>query len=442
MSQNKINLSIKRYEWNEIANDLIFEDELIDIINQISPNHTFSIFKVNYPYGVKIFERGTFYLPDKENKVYPITDKRIPDSIRESLNYNALPLGYLTGSGGVEVYSELDDRVFSLAYFERGLNLGIWEFFAPPTPFSVESGARSLQMLPKITEMGGYKRLRQNFGVTSAIPKKQFDQWYLFKEIANHKNFSQTWNCDILFFSSEWIKKIRTDPKWMPLYNFLFKRVWQHTEYSRNKMMLDTVWESFSRILTKNRIKPNSYIVDTLKHLTFVAMGAIPAFTTATNNLAAPVDGLLKVYLDDYVLKTYAPSMMQPHHFSINTPNDCVYYSLQVPTYLESIPKYRVPSSARIDLVELIDLMDYFIRELMNDSFMNDSINHIRNILNSVQFDYFHSESDKNMGIYPTSDMPIDDERLLYMPEGYEKRKFCERSSFVRGCIRISKKIF
>lgn len=441
MQTDRAELAIQEYLWEDVEKYFHTEPELIEIIRKLTPGKEYPVFKVSYPFGAKIFERGIFYLPDAEKRIFPITDSKIPHRIQDHLNYNTFPLGFLMGSGGVEVYTELEDRIFSLAYFEHGLNVGIWEMLAPPTPFTVIAGARSLHMLPKITEMGGHKRLKQRFSVTSSIPSKPFDQWYLFREIANHKNFEQPWTCEILFFSSKWMKKIKSDSKWRPFYNFILQRAWNHTEYSRSKIYYDFLWNNFTSFLEKNRIKPNSYIVDTLKHLIFVATGAIPAFMPATSNKAAPVDGLLKAYLEGYGLKTYAPTMMQPHHFSINVPNDFVYYSLQVPTYLESIPKYRSPSSARIDLAELIELMDRFMRELISNKLLIGSGHHIYEILSKIQFDYFHSEEDKDAGIYSSSGMPLDDERLLYMPQGYERRKFCERSTFVRGCVRISKKI-
>ncbi len=436
-----MDLAIEKLFWKDIKDYITDEPELVEIIDQLAHDNNYPIYKVSYSFAAEIFKQGIFHLPDrKTGKTIAITDSRIPKDILEALNYSALPLGILLGNGGVEVFAELEDRVFSLAYFTSGLNLGVWETFAYPTPFTVTAGARSLFMLPKTMEAEGYKRLKQRFGVTTPLSNNVFDQWHIFKEIINHKNFQESWSCDIFFLTTPWLKNLKTDPKLRNLYNFLLRRAWQHTEYSRNKMMLDMVWESFSRILTKNRIKPNTHIVDTLKHLIFVTTGALPAFSPAFSHKAAPIDELLKVYLENYELKTYAPSLMQPYHFSIATAADPVYYSLQVPTYLESTPKYRSPNSARADLSDLIELMDRFMQEFIRKNLSNDNLHHIHDILSMVQFDYFHSEEELDKGIYSSKELPTEDARFLYMPSGYENRSFCHRALFARGCVRISRK--
>ena len=436
-----MDLAIEKLFWKDIKEYITDEPELVEIIDQLERENNYPVFKVSYPFAAEIFKQGIFHLPDRETgKTIAITDSRISKDIQDALNYSALPLGILLGNGGVEVFSELEDRVFSLAYFTAGLNLGIWETFAYPTPFTVTAGARSLFMLPKTMEAEGYKRLKQRFGVTTPLSNNVFEQWHIFKEIAHHKNFRGSWRCDIIFLSAPCLEGLKTDPNRRTLYSFLLERAWRHTEYSRNKVMLDMVWESFSKVLTKDRIKPNTHIVDTLKHLIFVATGALPAFSPASDCKAAPIAELIKVYLDDYELKPYTPSLMQPHHFSIAAAADPVYYSLQVPTYLESMPKYRSPNSARADLSDLIELMDRSMQEFIRKNLSNGILHHIYDMLNEVQFDYFHSEAELNRGIYCSKELALEDERFLYLPPGYEKRSFCHRSLFTRGCVRISRK--
>jgi len=443
MRENAPKLAIERLSWQEARNVFSVEPELQTIIDELSPDYP--IFKATYPFGSIIFHKGVFFLPASNGNTIPINDPSIPSPIKEQLGYNTLPLGLLPGTAGTEVYSELEDRVFSIGYFEQGLHLGIWEALAPPTPFTISAGARSLHMLPKITDAAGHKRLRQIYNVTSPPPNTPFDQWSIMKQIANQKSFEQSWHCDVYFFSNEWMKQIKskTNKNWLAFFNFVLERAWAHTAYGRNKVMLDTLWESFSRQLAKERIKPNSHIIDLLKHLVFAAMGVIPTFSPATTNKPAPIDGLLSAYLDVYELKNYTPSLMQPHHFSIEADNDFGYCSLLVPTYIETTPKYRNSNSARIDLAELIELMDYFVRLLLNCEHQSGGIGDIQELLRHIQFDYFHSDANESIKIRPSSSMPEEDPDLLYMPLKYSHhphRKFCEKSSFTRGCIRISKK--
>lgn len=59
--------------------------------------------------------------------------------------------------------------------------------------------------------------------------------------------------------------------------------------------------------------------------------GSLPAFIPAVDDSVAPVSGLQRVYLDDYALKKYAPTIMHLHHFT-KKDEFPVYYSFQVPT--------------------------------------------------------------------------------------------------------------
>jgi len=114
---------------------------------------------------------------------------------------------------------------------------------------------------------------------------------------------------------------------------------------------------------------------------------------------------------------------------------------MQVPTYLESIPQSRIPTSTRNDLSALIDIMDMFIHELLRGyDVQHGDVHSIYDNLQKVQFEYFHSEPNLDKGIHPSIDLPKEDKRLLYLPKGYAPRMFSEKSSFARGCIKISNK--
>lgn len=439
-----MNILVEELDWSN-ARDRIqaSEPKFAEIIDELSPSgKKFPLFAATYRYGDIIYHKGITYLPTKTKELIPLSSPHVPEKIKSLLGYSPLPLATLTGSG-VEVFHELEDRVFSLAYFTNGLQLGIWEMFAPAAPFIVSAGARSLHILPKICEANSHKRLRR-FGVQAPIPKTPFEQWHVFKQAAAHPDFYMRWGCKIIFFSRPWIEKIQEkDGAWLKLHNFLLERAWKHSIYGRNKVMLDTAWEYFSRLLTNKHIKPNSHIVDTLKHLIFVATGALPAFKPATDNKAGPIDGFLKMYLEDYNLKNYAPSMMQPWHFNnLEQPTSNVYYSLQLPTYLDSIPKYRMSFSTRIDLAELSLLMNEFTSEMIkNDNLISCGNQDIQKLFSDIQFNYFHTDADPSNNIRPSLKLAEEDYNLLYLPQELKNRKvkFCDRSAFARGCVRLSK---
>lgn len=133
---------------------------------------------------------------------------------------------------------------------------------------------------------------------------------------------------------------------------------------------------------------------------------------------------------------------MQPGCFNINDPKqDYVYYSLQLPTYLESVPRTRNPISARADIVKFESLVEQFMYELETNPSLEAPLG-LHDIFNQIQFEYFHNSEDQFADIQPSSRLPEQDPRFMYLPEAFkdEGRIFCERGTFVRGCIRISRK--
>ena len=241
-----------------------------------------------------------------------------------------------------------------------------------------------------------------------------------------------------------WADKIKHDPAWLPFNHFLLKRVWQQAKSSRNKMHLEALWEAFSRILINKKVKPQPYIVETLQHLIYVGAGMVSGYRPATDNLAGPVDGFIRMYLNDYELKYYYPSVIQPDIFNINSTdaNNFIYYSMQVPSNLEAIPKTRTSVSTRADLAELIYLNHLFSTELIETPSLQQNAVELCHLFLKLKFDYFHDEAELHAGIRSSEDIGAEDPRFLYLPSDIdqsEPRKFCARGSFVRGCIRLSR---
>lgn len=279
----------------------------------------------------------------------------------------------------------------------------------------------------------------KKYGVKGPSPFNPFDQWYIFREMANHDEFPQDWYCEVIFFSKKWFEAIFHDPAWIQFYNFLLLKNIKHTEPHRIKVTHDTIWENFSLARSEKRMKVSPHIVETFKHLIFIATGVLPGFKVVCSTATpGPMQAIIDAYINEYGLKTYAPTMMYANYFDKQS-DDFVYYSLQIPTSPNSITKNKNSSTARSDMVELLDLIDDFIFEL-NRGHLGPGSDYMNNLYGEVQFDFFHSESDTNEGVYPSSDMPNEDPKLLFMSPTKDKREFCAKASFVRGCVRISRK--
>ena len=149
--------------WAAVRDSVIaVSPDFADIVDEISPDDDCNFIRVRYPFGAKIVTDGLLNLLTERGDVRPITDTRLPKHIREKLDYSLVPLGLVT-QHSIEVYRELEDRVFSIAAWAKGLDIGIWEHFGWTTPYSITAGARSLYMVPRVTLTSAHKKLKRDF---------------------------------------------------------------------------------------------------------------------------------------------------------------------------------------------------------------------------------------------------------------------------------------
>jgi hypothetical protein len=172
------NPNIQEFNWDKNENAIKrVNPDLFDIVNGWQPSKSSSFIKVTYQYGDIVLKDGLLHLPDKNGQLYPITHPNIPNSLRERLSYSSFPLGVIT-TGGNEVYLETENRVVSLAFFNPGVILRLWETLDPSTShfpkkiWNVYAGARSLISLPMISEASGYNKLKKIYGIKGPATKK------------------------------------------------------------------------------------------------------------------------------------------------------------------------------------------------------------------------------------------------------------------------------
>jgi len=426
---------IEKLNWNEARQYFEKANPVITkIIDDIWPTQNHHLLKIRYPFGALILNDTKFQVPSKNGKISPLIEADVSSEIKQMLGYCSLPLG-LVIKNNVEIYRDLEDRIFPVAFYGHDIDMGIWEYFGWVTPYNVSAGARSLYMVPKISSSVGHKRLRQEFGVTPHPPKKPFDHWEIFRQIANSSNFPESWNCEIVFLTKAWFDSILKDKAWFSLNDYLWRKGWQHCGYARIKTIFDALWQHFVKRFANKGFRVDPYIMDTLKHLLYVGTSAISAFGPMGNDdVAGPLKTIQRVYKEVYGLKDYVPTIMQPQYLEKNNP---IYYSLSMPTLLETLPKSRNRPSTIEMIRELKGLIQYLFQEIDIDlKIQNTPLNEI---LFKLQFEYFHNEMyayGKN--IRPASEMPDKDHRLLYCSSYQKCSKFSDSGPLVQGCIRIN----
>jgi hypothetical protein len=343
--------SLELVSWEQVRKEVAqINLTFAQAIDELNPGKKYPLVKVAYPYGSYVLKRAELMLPNSKGVIVPITDATIDSKLRGMLNYNlnSNPVS-LVLNNTFEIFLPLPDRTIPMSgLITKGATFGAWRVLNPQSTqqpvfiWDMTAGARSIFMLPKITEEKKHFKLKKAFGVTANKPDSLIEHFEIFKQIASHPEFPQPWQAEILYFPKKWFDHL-DDEAWFKFYYHFYRSTWQTTEYWRNRAVWDLV---FSVIVMNNKIRPNAYIVDTVKYLLAVGIGAQSGFSPATNNSAGPISELQKIYMQEYDIRDYPPIIMHSASFDINNNKQSpIYYSLQFPTAIEFSPKSRTRTS-------------------------------------------------------------------------------------------------
>jgi len=427
--------------WHMVQEKIInINPELSKIINQLNIGKEFTLFEAEYPFGTTILKQGRLHIPNEQGNIVPIDDSTIPSTIRHRLTYNPVPLS-LVLENNTEGYIDIETHSTPFALLTPGDIFGSWELFDLPilkpqsSNWSFNAGARSIFMLPKISSSNAHLKLRSKYGVSPYPPKDTHAHFQIFNTLANHKDFSQPWRNKLIFFPIEWIQQQDNpnNPAWTLFFHYLLKKAWRESLHLRTHMTFELIWHSLTSELDKRNLKPKRYLIDTLKHLLGISIGALPGFAPATNSQIAPIDGIQQSYTNVYGLQQYIPTIMVPSKLSISEETMPVYYSMQHPSILAYLDQIFTTRSTFRDLQDIKYLMEMLLTKLKRDK------KSIYALLEHIKFDYFHTEKDPSGEIRPTTDIFKGDDRFLKIAGKKDSRNFAYSASFLRGCIRISK---
>lgn len=436
----KASLTLKT--WSDVRDEVEkYNAPLAKVIDGLNPGKEFRLYEGTFPYGCEVVRAGVLYLPNDKGQLVRFDDPSIEKSVSNDLGYNfgSNPFAFML-EGCFEVYTKFDDRIIPLHNFiVPGTISGTWQTLTqnishyPSFLWNMSSGARSIFMLSKISETSANNKLKRAFGITENKPQNMMDHWDVFRQIANHPDFPSAWQSRVLFFSEEWVKHLNDDA-WKELQRLLLKTAWANSEFWRNQF----IWNIMFSLIQKNQqIRANAHIVNTVQHLLMMGAGFAPGFVPATDDSVAPVKALQEVYVDVYQLRNYAPIMMHPSYFKLFEPSRPIYYSLQYPTASTFSPKSSGHTSTISDLYEVKMVMDKYLREIRSGA-LNVEQTLIKELIERVEFDYFHSDIElyhdmKESALLPVED-PSFDKAILTKSEN---TGFPGNSSFVRGCIRV-----
>jgi hypothetical protein len=435
---------LEKVEWNQISETFkALNPELGQIIDEISPDKSFGLYKCRYPYGEKILSSGVFQVPDNNGSTIPITHQNTPKDIKQDLSYNsnANPVSMILKNSS-ELFLTQNNHSLSLyGLITPGKIFSTWIVLnsskithAPPFFWDMTAGARSFFMLSKLYNQSGYARLRKAFSLSCDKPKFLFEHWKIFKEIAQDRAFTQPWETEILFFGKKWFDQLH-DPKFIFFKNYLLDKAWQSSDYVRNQFIWNYIYSTIQR---KNSIKTDPYLAETVKHLFGMASGSMSGFAPSIDNLAAPVDGLRRAYNDVYQLNEYQPVFMEPHILSSSGETRPVYYSLEYPSTMEFSSRNRDDKNKIQDLILIKSLINKYLLEMSNNH-LNIENTPIGSLHKNIEFNYYHTTEGYHL-IDNSHLIPEQDKNFTFL-NGNDDRPLPIHSPFLRGCIKITRKI-
>lgn len=435
----KDNFYIEILTWAEARRSVAKANKLLAaVIDTIDPPQKCALYRARYRYGQPILKRGVLQVPTPAGELVSIDSLLANSSIRKDLDYSlsAMPIGMVLNHS-LELCLKSVDREILYALFNPGHIFGLWgcldaEYACEGgAMWDVISGARSIFMLPKITDGAGHRRLQHELGISAARPKVLQDQWNVFVDIANTQTEEQAWFVEVIFFSGEWFKH-RKDSTWMPFYYYLYEHAWKISAFARNREIYDFI---FSTVCKTRNLKPDPYLSDTVKYLMQIGLQESPGFAPAQDDSAAPIGFIQQVYQQVYQLKNYAPIMMQPSYLS---PGAAVFYSFQCPTLKDFAPKGRKLASKFFDLREIHHLLKVLTEEILKNQFQQECYRtSLFRLMERMEFRYFHTDANESHKHILHPRKAANEAIFRDIMQQFPGTSFCENGSFFWGCIEI-----
>ena len=424
--------------WKEIRSQVkTTTPELADIFDEIEPDDKFKFIVIDYPFGSKVIEAGVVNVPDQNGELVPITDQSVNKTLKNELSYCSVPFGFVQEKC-VEVYRELPNRIFSVGLTSAGsgIEMGIWEYFGDFAGYTVSSGARSLCMVPSISDVGFHNRINHYFELSTAAPINATDHGSIFREVANSEHFEEDWTCQMIYLGKAFNDHLdKKSIGFLQLKEHIVRKGWLHSSVGRSRYILDLDWHVMMQSLEEMRQRINPYVIDTVRHFISLLSSQLCGTKPAIDDSVAPIKNLQKAWVEHYRLKDYVPTIMQPASYNLNS-KEAIYYSLRNPSLLIFAPNTKTVSTNIDDMRDLIKLVEHLqLKDFVGIKVGNINFN---DIIQKAEFTFFHEPRYiYGKKIKPTTDMAKEDPNLTFMQEPDRGRIFAHNGPFCRGCIRI-----
>lgn len=435
--------TLRKITWKEAQSTLaLYNPELTQIINQLNPPDDLMLYEASYEYGIDIDNGDTFFFPDKNNTLQPLSHHSSAE-LRKDFNYagNHIPIG-IVSEKCLELFVDTNNIIIPSHVFYPG------EIFAlsvhleknkrrhPTLVSKMSSGCRSCFSLPNISDNVHYMQLKRKLNLKTPIPKSLYDQGVFFRAIAQAMTHTHPWEAKVILFPQQWVERIRHDRSWQNLYCHLIELSWTMSSYLRNKIFYDY---SFDMMTSQRNIKPNPYVAETFKYIIPIALGEFPGLRIAADESALPLKAIQEALVESYGLKHYIPTIFHATHFDYKHSNFAIYYSFQYPAILATINKSKRMTTTLHDLRELKYLINHY-KDSIDQEVIGLHKTVIADMLDHVTLHYLHSKPDIHEEIDLSSTIDNFEKNLYSTIKTDKNNKISYSGAFLRGCIGIVNK--
>ena len=318
--ENTKTLQYEILSWKDIKNEIKHHNPVFfKLVEAINPPKQLKLIKATYLYGQIIVDEGRINIPNQKYELVSIANPQFPKELRNLLDYSPIPLGMLLNKSS-EVYVEANERVVPLNVLDPGSFFGLFETLSvlaqcsSTSIWSVCAGARSAFMVPRITDANCHRRLRKELNLTLGVPKTPAEHCDIFSQINLLQPEDKQWKSQVVYFTKEWIDLLKNDAAWKDLQIYLLKLGWSFAQYTMDDTAVRKIWESLAAVIAKKRLRPRTYLVDTVKHLIYIGIGSLPGFRAADlSETVIPSYCIQDAYINIYGLKDYIPLIIHPH---------------------------------------------------------------------------------------------------------------------------------
>ncbi len=437
--------TVKILTWKDVKKKVIsLNPSLGAEIDQVKGVDDFKVIVATYPFGAPIIRKGLFFL-NLDGDFVSYKNSAIPHEIRDLLDYNwlGIPFGMVLHNT-FESHVDIPSHTVPLYLLAAGRPFSLLTIFEKKGAShhivgaqSATAGCRSLITLPSIAHAQYSERLTKKFHLANTIcPKELPEQWELFKNISESKSFRSTWECELLFFSKDFITALETENSFK---EDLLDRVWEATSFSRHNALYELVFSIFMEDSLPLSIRNSAPVIETVKHILKIALKQAPAYTPCVSEMAGPVSGFMKALIEVYRIRYYWPLFMELGFFDDLKP---VYYSLQKHTFLHTIPQKNATNNKTIiELKEIKEIIELFRQKVLDQELpISLKGTALYKMFKDVEFDYFHPHTNESGIISDIGLLALDDKRFLKLTDKFATEKqfdFPVKSIFFNGCIRV-----